>query len=49
MRGTGEGHNPWHLQPQSAMTKATVKDQNGRDGEPSVENRTLTLTYKDGE
>jgi hypothetical protein len=24
MRGTGEGHRPWDLQPQSTMTNATV-------------------------
>jgi hypothetical protein len=48
MRGTGEGHNPWDLQPQSAMTNATVKDQTAATVS-GVENRTLTLTYKDGE
>jgi len=25
MRGTGEGHYPWDLQPQSTMTKAKVE------------------------
>jgi hypothetical protein len=48
MRGTGEGHSPWDLQPQSAMTNATVKDQTATTVS-GVENRTLTLTYKDGE
>ena len=43
-RGTGEGHFPWDLQPQSTMTNATVADLvTAGDG------RTLTLKYKDGE
>jgi len=41
MRGTGEGHYPWDLKPQSTMTNANV-EQVG-DGQ------TLTLKYKDGE
>jgi hypothetical protein len=44
MRGTGEGHYPWDLQPQSTMTNANV-DQIGT----AVDGRTLTLKYKDGE
>ena len=44
MRGTGEGHYPWDLQPQSTMTNANV-DQVGS----AVDGRTLTLKYKDGE
>jgi hypothetical protein len=44
MRGTGEGHYPWDLQPQSTMTNASV-DQIGS----AVDGRTLTLKYKDGE
>ena len=44
MRGTGEGHRQWDLQPQSTMTNANVeKTVAGVDG------RTLTLKYKDGE
>jgi hypothetical protein len=44
MRGTGEGHYPWDLRPQSTMTNANV-DQivTGVDGQ------ILTLKYKDGE
>jgi hypothetical protein len=44
MRGTGEGHYPWDLRPQSTMTNANV-DQivTGIDGQ------ILTLKYKDGE
>jgi hypothetical protein len=44
MRGTGEGHRPWDLQPQSTMTNGNV-DQTV----VGVEGRTLTLSYKGGE
>jgi hypothetical protein len=44
MRGTGEGHYPWDLRPQSTMTNANV-DQIAA----VVDGRTLTLKYKDGE
>jgi hypothetical protein len=44
MRGTGEGHRPWDLMPNSTMTNATVASEvassNGKD---------LVLKYKDGE
>jgi hypothetical protein len=44
MRGTGEGHRPWDLQPQSTMTNANVDHVvTGVDGQ------TLTLKYKEGE
>ena len=44
MRGTGEGHYPWDLQPQSTMTNANVEQLvSGVDG------ASLTLKYKDGE
>ena len=44
MRGTGEGHRPWDLRPQSTMTNANVEEAvTGIDGQ------TLTLKYKDGE
>ena len=43
-RGSGEGHYPWDLKPDSTMTNATVADlSRGSQG------RTLTLRYKDGE
>ena len=44
MRGTGEGHRPWDLRPQSTMTNASV-DQvvTGVDG------HTLRVKYKEGE
>jgi hypothetical protein len=44
MRGSGEGHYPWDLRPQSTMTNANV-DQIVA----SVEGQTLTVKYKDGE
>ncbi len=43
-RGTGEGHRPFDLQPQSTMTNATVAELSAT---PS--GRTLKLKYKDGE
>lgn len=43
-RGTGEGHRPFDLQPQSTMTNATVADVVG-----TTSGRTLVLKYKDGE
>jgi hypothetical protein len=44
MRGTGEGHRPWDLEPKSTMTNATVDQMvTAKDG------NTLTLKYKDGE
>ena len=44
MRGTGEGHRPWDLRPQSTMTNANVEQTVA-----GVDGRTLTLKYKDGE
>ena len=44
MRGTGEGHRPWDLQPKSTMTNATVDQVVSQ-----VDGHTLTLKYKDGE
>ncbi len=43
-RGTGEGHNPWDLLPESTMTNATVADL-----AVAPNGRTLTLKYKGGE
>jgi hypothetical protein len=44
MRGTGEGHYPWDLKPESLMTNANVADvvSVGKD-------RMLTVQYKGGE
>src|SRR5688572_2775248 len=44
MRGTGEGHRPWDLQPGSTMTNATVAQM-----VKSVDGDVITLKYKDGE
>jgi hypothetical protein len=44
LRGTGEGHRPWDLQPGSTMTNAAVAQMvKGVDGDE------ITLKYKDGE
>jgi len=42
MRGTGEGHYPWDLQPESMMTNATVATV-----APGGDGQTLKLDYKD--
>jgi hypothetical protein len=44
MRGTGEGHRPWDLRPQSTMTNANVEQTVA-----SVDGQTLMMKYKDGE
>ena len=44
MRGTGEGHRPWDLMPNSTMTNATVAPQ-----VTGSNSKTLVLKYKDGE
>jgi len=44
MRGTGEGHYPWDLRPQSTMTNANVEQV-----VTAVDGQTLTLKYKNGE
>jgi hypothetical protein len=47
-RGTGEGHFPWDLQPQSTMTNATVADLAAAPA--SVRGgQQLKLSYKGGE
>jgi hypothetical protein len=43
MRGTGEGHRPFDLQPQSTMTNGTVGSVTG------TSDRTLQVAYKGGE
>jgi hypothetical protein len=42
MRGTGEGHRPWDLAPQSTMTNGTVGEVTGSDA------RFITVKYKEG-
>src|SRR6266567_3326441 len=44
MRGTGEGHYPWDLRPQSTMTNANVEQI-----VTGVNGQTMTLRYKDVE
>ena len=44
MRGTGEGHYPWDLQPKSTMTNANVERV-----VTGVNGHTLTVKYKDGD
>lgn len=44
LRGTGEGHRPFDLMPESTMTNATVADE-----VMATDGKTLKLTYKGGE
>jgi hypothetical protein len=44
MRGTGEGHRPWDLEPNSTMTNANVEA-----AVAGVSGQTLTMKYKGGE
>ena len=44
MRGTGEGHRAWDLQPQSTMTNGNVEQ-----AVLGVDGQMLTLAYKGGE
>jgi hypothetical protein len=44
MRGTGEGHYPWDLEPSSTMTNASVETTVAGINGPE-----FTLKYKDGE
>jgi hypothetical protein len=44
MRGTGEGHRPWDLMPNSTMTNANIET-----AEVKASGKELVLKYKDGE
>jgi len=44
MRGTGDGHRGWDLQPSSTMTNGAVEQSAA-----TSDGQTLTLKYKDGE
>jgi outer membrane lipoprotein SlyB len=44
LRGTGEGHRPWDLMPNSTMTNANIDS-----AVSSVDGQELVLKYKDGE
>src|SRR5205807_8710739 len=51
MRGTGEGHRPWDLQPGSTMTNATVSSAKGSSTMTNatvskMAGRKLTLKYR---
>ena len=44
LRGTGEGHRPWDLMPNSTMTNANIDSE-----VTSADGKELVLKYKDGE
>jgi hypothetical protein len=44
LRGTGEGHRPWDLMPNSTMTNANIDNE-----VTSTDGKELVLKYKDGE
>jgi hypothetical protein len=44
LRGTGEGHRPWDLMPNSTMTNANIDSE-----VTSTDGKELVLKYKDGE
>ena len=44
MRGTGEGHRPWDLMPNSTMTNGNIDS-----AVASVDGKELVLKYKNGE
>ena len=44
LRGTGEGHRPWDLMPNSTMTNANIDSEVA-----SADGKELVLKYKDGE
>ncbi|MGA8652440.1 MAG: hypothetical protein WB677_17825 [Xanthobacteraceae bacterium] len=44
LRGTGEGHRPWDLMPNSTMTNANIET-----AVASADGQELVLKYKDGE
>ena len=44
MRGAGDGHRPWDLQPSSTMTNGSVAQSNA-----SSAGEVISLKYKDGE
>jgi hypothetical protein len=44
LRGTGEGHRPWDLMPNSTMTNANIDNE-----VTSADGKELVLKYKDGE
>ncbi|MGM3275519.1 hypothetical protein [Ralstonia sp. 24A2] len=50
MRGTGDGHRPYDLGPNSSMTNGTVEQAGAvMDTQAGAQGRTLSVKYKDGE
>ena len=49
MRGTGDGHRPYDLGPNSTMTNGTVEQAGAVTGVSGAQGRTLSVKYKDGE
>lgn len=50
MRGTGDGHRPYDMGPNSSMTNGTVEQAGAVTGAQSgTQGRTLSVKYKDGE
>ncbi|KHK49562.1 membrane protein [Ralstonia sp. A12] len=49
MRGTGDGHRPYDLGPNSTMTNGTVEQAGAVTSVSGTQGRTLSVKYKDGE
>lgn len=49
MRGTGDGHRPYDLGPDSSMTNGTVEQAGAVTSVGGTAGRTLTVKYKEGE
>ncbi|MCO5401559.1 hypothetical protein [Ralstonia soli] len=50
MRGTGDGHRPYDMGPNSSMTNGTVEQAGAvTDAKAGTQGRTLSVKYKDGE
>ena len=49
MRGTGDGHRPYDLGPNSSMTNGTVEQAGAVTSVSGTQGRTLSVKYKDGE
>ncbi len=49
MRGTGDGHRPYDLGPNSSMTNGTVEHAGAVTSVSGAQGRTLSVKYQDGE
>lgn len=49
MRGTGDGHRPYDMGPNSSMTNGTVEQAGALTSVSGAQGRTLSVKYKDGE